>query len=64
MHSIICDELLQRVTMKAHKVIHENLIPLVNYEKFTSINILRNQSQSGVWRAVIGCSIGPCGLGD
>ena len=44
--------------MKANKVIPENLIGAANFEKFVSINLWSNQSQSGVWRAVIGCSIG------
>ena len=45
MHSIISDEILQRqVHMKT-------------VVKFFSMNVYTNQSQSGVWRAVIGCSI-------
>ena len=38
--------------MKADKVIPENLVA-VSFEKFSYINIWSNQSQSGVWRALL-----------
>ena len=47
-----------KVIMKVNKVIPEIWLLSLNFEKFSSINLWSNQSQLGVWRAVIGCSIG------
>ena len=44
--------------MNANKVILEICFVSVNFEKFKSVNLWSNQSQSGVRRDVIGCSIG------
>ena len=46
-----------QVIMKARKSFLKIWLLSVNFEKFTSINVWSGQSQSGVWRAVIGCSI-------
>ena len=43
--------------MKAKKLIPENWLLSVNFEKFTFVQLWSDQSQSGVWRAVIGCSV-------
>ena len=43
--------------MKTNNAFLKILLLSVNFERFTSINLWSNQSQSGVWRAVIGCSI-------
>ena len=40
--------------MKANKLISEIWLPSVKFEKCPSINDDRDQSQSSVWRAVIG----------
>ena len=44
------------VTMKAKSFLKIWLLS-VNFEEFASMNLYGNQSQSGVWRTVIGCSI-------
>ena len=42
--------------MNAHKVIPENFVLSVNFEKFIFIEKKSDQSRLGVWRAVIGRS--------
>ena len=42
--------------MNAKKIIPKNLLLSVNFNKFFLINKKNYQSQSGVWRAVIGGS--------
>ena len=51
MHSIICDEILQRWKWRPTKSFLKIWLLSVNFEKFTSIHLWSNQSQLGVWRA-------------
>ena len=57
-HSIIIfDEIILRWWWRQAKTFLKISLLSVNFEKFTSINLWSNQSQLGVWRTVIGCSM-------
>ena len=50
MHSIISNEISQRWSWRQTKSLLKIWLLSVNFEKFTSINLWSNQSQSGVWK--------------